>query len=69
MSALAVDPVCSMSVERDRAVSGEWQGRTLYFCSRGCRAEFMSDPVRFPAPEPGPATGNGQTTAPSDTDR
>ena len=53
MSTLVVDPVCGMSVERDRAVSGEWQGATVHFCSRGCRAEFMSDPARFRATAPG----------------
>ena len=59
MSALAVDPVCAMSVERDRAVPGEWRGTVLYFCSRGCRAEFMSDPEHFMAPPAVPQAGVG----------
>jgi putative ABC transport system ATP-binding protein len=38
---MAIDPVCGMAVERERAVSGEREGRTYWFCSRGCRAEFL----------------------------
>jgi putative ABC transport system ATP-binding protein len=37
---MATDPVCGMAVERERAVSMEHEGTTLYFCSRGCRDEF-----------------------------
>jgi putative ABC transport system ATP-binding protein len=40
---LAVDPVCGMSVERAKAVRGERDGATVYFCSRGCRAEFLGE--------------------------
>jgi putative ABC transport system ATP-binding protein len=38
---MATDPVCGMAVERERAVSAERDGETSYFCSRGCRAEFL----------------------------
>jgi putative ABC transport system ATP-binding protein len=50
MAQMATDPVCGMAVERARSVSGEWGGRTFYFCSRGCKAEFMVDPETFVAP-------------------
>ena len=40
---LAVDPVCGMSVERSKAVTAERDGATVYFCSRGCRAEFLGE--------------------------
>jgi putative ABC transport system ATP-binding protein len=44
MTTMAIDPVCGMSVERDRAVARiERDGQTLYFCSRGCRAEFLEE--------------------------
>lgn len=39
---MAVDPVCGMSVEREKAVSLEWEGQNYYFCAKGCRDEFMS---------------------------
>ncbi|MBI2323579.1 MAG: YHS domain-containing protein, partial [Chloroflexi bacterium] len=44
---MAVDPVCGMQVERERAVDAVWDGETLTFCSRGCRDEFLSTPWRF----------------------
>ena len=40
---LAVDPVCGMSVERAKAPTAERDGATVYFCSRGCRAEFLGE--------------------------
>ena len=51
MTAMATDPVCGMSVDRGRAVTGEWDGRTWYFCSRGCKAEFLVDPESFVRPQ------------------
>lgn len=44
---MATDPVCGMAVEREKAVCAEWEGRTLYFCSRGCRDEFLEGPQEF----------------------
>ena len=44
---MAVDPVCGMSVERENAVRLEWEGQNYYFCAKGCRDEFMSDPRKF----------------------
>ena len=38
---MATDPVCEMAVERERAVSAERDGETWFFCSRGCRDEFL----------------------------
>ncbi|TAK75791.1 MAG: ATP-binding cassette domain-containing protein [Dehalococcoidia bacterium] len=38
---MATDPVCGMSVEQERAVNGERDGLTYFFCSRGCRNEFL----------------------------
>ncbi|HEY3336083.1 MAG TPA: ATP-binding cassette domain-containing protein [Candidatus Limnocylindrales bacterium] len=58
--AMAVDPVCGMSVERDAAVSEERDGERLFFCSRGCRSEFLGE-LDAPAPsgpsEPRPLAG------------
>ena len=44
---MAVDPVCGMAVEGRKAVSAEWDGVTFYFCSNGCRQEFLSSPSEF----------------------
>lgn len=44
---MAIDPVCGMSVEREKAVSAEWEGQIYSFCAQGCRDEFMNDPPKF----------------------
>lgn len=42
------DPVCGMTVdEEDAAARSEYEGTTYYFCSKGCKAEFDSDPTSF----------------------
>ncbi len=38
---IAIDPVCGMAVDRARSVSLEHEGRLQFFCSRGCRDEFV----------------------------
>jgi putative ABC transport system ATP-binding protein len=38
---MTTDPVCGMAVERDRAVSVERDGDAYFFCSKGCREEFL----------------------------
>ncbi len=40
---LAVDPICGMSVERAKAWTLLAGGETKFFCSRGCRAEFLGE--------------------------
>jgi len=40
---MATDPVCGMAVEREMAVTGEREGEAYWFCSRGCREEFLSN--------------------------
>jgi putative ABC transport system ATP-binding protein len=42
---MAVDPVCGMTVEREKGISTTRDGQVFYFCSRGCRDEFMSAPA------------------------
>ena len=42
MAGMEIDPVCGMSVERDKAAATlEHEGKTYYFCSRGCMREFQ----------------------------
>jgi putative ABC transport system ATP-binding protein len=41
MVEMATDPVCGMAVEREQAISAEWNGQPFFFCSRGCRDEFL----------------------------
>jgi putative ABC transport system ATP-binding protein len=44
---MATDPVCGMALEREKAFSAEWAGRTFFFCARGCRREFQLSPQSF----------------------
>jgi uncharacterized membrane protein YraQ (UPF0718 family)/YHS domain-containing protein len=36
------DPVCGMTVDRDRAVAATVDGRRFHFCSESCRASFLA---------------------------
>jgi putative ABC transport system ATP-binding protein len=44
---MATDPVCGMTVEREKAVRLEWDGQVFYFCAQGCQDEFTNFPERF----------------------
>jgi uncharacterized membrane protein YraQ (UPF0718 family) len=39
---LAVDPVCGMNVEIGKAIKGEYEGKTYYFCCPHCQQAFES---------------------------
>src|SRR3972149_1650724 len=54
---MAVDPVCGMAVEGNKAVSAEWDGVTFFFCSRGCQQEFLSSPGEFLSASSSPSKG------------
>jgi uncharacterized protein len=44
----ARDPVCGMTVDRSKTpYRSEYAGRTVYFCSAGCKASFDADPERY----------------------
>lgn len=52
LAAMANDPVCGMSIEKDKAAATlAWDGAEYFFCSRGCRSEFEADrgPAMMPA--------------------
>ena len=51
----ALDPVCGMTVDPQRAAgSSTYQGKTYHFCSKGCIAKFEADPEKYlhPAAQP-----------------
>ncbi len=66
---MGIDPVCGMEVDQARAgamgLTSEYQGKTYYFCSAECKAEFDADPARYVErppdrkPAPGPASHPG----------
>jgi uncharacterized membrane protein YraQ (UPF0718 family)/YHS domain-containing protein len=41
------DPVCGMKIDRAKAFTASFGGRTYYFCSEGCRSTFEADPERY----------------------
>src|SRR6516165_8431877 len=47
MATMATDPVCGMKVEREKAVTTEWEGQVFWFCAKGCRNEFLEEPQQF----------------------
>ncbi|HLA06888.1 MAG TPA: ATP-binding cassette domain-containing protein [Anaerolineales bacterium] len=47
MVTMAIDPVCGMSVQREKGVRLEWEGKKYFFCAPGCRDEFIGAPHEF----------------------
>ncbi len=47
------DPVCGMQVnEKTAAGKSEYQGKTYYFCSIGCKRTFDQSPSKFVEAKP-----------------
>jgi Cu+-exporting ATPase len=73
MQAEEHDPVCGMKVDPSRAASSlEYQGATVYFCSKGCAAKFraasekyaQAKPDAAPTHPPAKAESHGEYTCP-----
>jgi len=46
--AMAVDPVCKMTVEPARAAAqSTYRGQTYYFCAVGCKQQFDKEPEKY----------------------
>jgi YHS domain-containing protein len=42
------DVVCGMTVDpKTAAGESEYQGKTYYFCSKGCKATFDKNPAKY----------------------
>jgi uncharacterized membrane protein YraQ (UPF0718 family)/YHS domain-containing protein len=48
----ATDPVCGMKVDRSKALRAVHAGRTYFFCSEDCRAQFEADPDGYTQRQP-----------------
>lgn len=45
---MAIDPVCGMEVDPAAAKwTYEYNGKTYYFCGKGCMLEFRDDPEKY----------------------
>jgi Cu+-exporting ATPase len=43
-----IDPVCGMTVDPETAAGkSEFQGKTYYFCSPGCKSAFDKEPEKY----------------------
>jgi len=46
--AMAVDPVCKMTVEPAKAAAqSTYRGQTYYFCAVGCKQQFDKEPEKY----------------------
>ncbi len=51
---MAVDPVCKMTVDEQRAAASvKYGGKTYYFSDESCRLEFLKDPEKYAHTQPG----------------
>ena len=51
-TAVSIDPVCGMKVDRaETSHHAESGGTAFHFCSAGCRAKFVADPDRYLNPK------------------
>jgi len=57
--AIEKDPVCGMDVDPERRpeLKAEHDGKTYYFCGKGCMLEFRDDPEQFLDPNHIPSMG------------
>ena len=54
--AIAIDPVCGMEVDTEKSqLHIEHDGKTYWFCSRGCLLDFQDDPDKFTDPNHQPS--------------
>ena len=45
---MAIDLVCGMTVDEKKApAKSEYNGKTYYFCSRGCKVAFDKNPEKY----------------------
>ena len=49
------DPVCGMNVTAQSPHVLQYQERSVYFCSAGCKAKFQADPAKYTKPSQAPA--------------
>jgi len=54
--ATEIDPVCGMEVDTTPSpLSHEHDGRTYWFCGKGCLLEFKDDPDKYLSPDHRPS--------------
>ncbi len=46
-TAVIIDPVCGMELDRTSSVAVEYEQRTYYFCGSACADTFRDEPQRW----------------------
>ncbi|MFN4218949.1 MAG: YHS domain-containing protein [Candidatus Bipolaricaulia bacterium] len=42
------DPVCGMTIDKDKAAAtAQYQGQTYYFCAAACKKQFEKAPEKY----------------------
>jgi P-type Cu+ transporter len=50
--AIAIDPVCGMEVDTETSeLKSDFDGKTYWFCGRGCMLDFQEDPEKYLDPD------------------
>lgn len=45
---MTTDPVCGTNIDEQRAAGkSDYQGKTFYFCSQGCKQKFDENPQDY----------------------
>lgn len=45
---MAVDPVCYMTVDEEKAAATtDYKGKTYYFCATSCKDAFEKEPEKY----------------------
>ena len=45
---MAIDPVCKMHVDEQKAAGkSDYNGKTYYFCAKVCKAKFDANPSQY----------------------
>jgi Cu+-exporting ATPase len=45
---MVIDPVCGMEIDPNTAAGkSDYQGKTYYFCSLGCKKSFDKEPQKY----------------------
>lgn len=42
-----MDSVCGTELSKEAGFSGEYKGKTYYFCSQECKTHFDNDPEKY----------------------